>query len=182
MRTKARWLCVSVCVCEQGYICILQLIHNIITQMPLPLIQHCSPRDDDKLHYLLTIGNLVLLHMYPSISLKQEKYFNKLYVCMCVSGHTLTLNHNYSKTSDKRTTSLQWTNCLPLPLTVHTFLPPNNGQNARPHCVHYSVYIYYNALFCPATSFSYILLHTHTNKHTHTHLPDVPSTSLATAQ
>ena len=60
------------------------------------------------------------------------------------SGITL-----YSKTSDnghsdKRTTSLQWTNCLPLPLTVHTFLsptkgqPPNNGQNARPQRVHYS--------------------------------------------
>ena len=90
MRTKARWLCVSVCVCvcEQGYIRILQLIHNIITQMPLPLIQHCSPRDDDKLHYLLTIGNLVLLHMYPNISLKQEKYFNKLYVCIRSYTHT----------------------------------------------------------------------------------------------
>ena len=25
----------------------------------------------------------------------------------------------------------------PLPLTVHTFLPQNNGQNARPQRVHY---------------------------------------------
>ena len=56
----------------------------------------------------------------------------------------------YSKTSDnghsdKRTTSLYTMDKLlaPLPLTVHTFLPPtkgqppNNGQNARPHRVHY---------------------------------------------
>ena len=33
----------------------------------------------------------------------------------------------------------------PLPLTVHTFLPPNKGQNARPQRVHYSevpLYVY----------------------------------------
>ena len=58
----------------------------------------------------------------------------------------------YCKTSDnghsnKRTTSLQWTNCLPPAITcpyISTFLPPtkgqppNNGQNARPQRVHYS--------------------------------------------
>ena len=65
--------------------------------------------------------------------------------------HPLYLLHRviYSKTSDnghsdKRTTSLQWQTACPLPLTVHTFLPPtkghppNNGQNARPQRVHYS--------------------------------------------
>ena len=55
----------------------------------------------------------------------------------------------YSKTSDnghsnKRTTSLQWTNCLPPAIncpyisTSEKGQPPNNGQNARPQRVHYS--------------------------------------------
>ena len=57
----------------------------------------------------------------------------------------------YSGTSDNGhseewTTSLQWTHCY----IVHTFLPPNkgqplnNGQNARPQCVHYSEVSLYN--------------------------------------
>ena len=42
----------------------------------------------------------------------------------------------------------------PLPLTVHTFLPPmkgqppNNGQNARPHLVHYSEVPLYISRVC----------------------------------
>ena len=58
------------------------------------------------------------------------------------------LMHTYSKTSDNGQTA------CPLPLTVHTFLPPtkgqppNNGQNARPQRVHYSEVPLYNIFEC----------------------------------
>ena len=69
-----------------------------------------------------------------------ELSLGKLALCIC---------RKYSKTSDNghsdnRTTSHNGQTACHLPLTVHTFLPPtkgqppNNGQNAHPHRVHYS--------------------------------------------
>ena len=52
----------------------------------------------------------------------------------------------------------------PLPLTVHTFLPPtkgqplNNGQNARPQRVHYSEVPLYMYTWCMSIRSVYLIV------------------------